>query len=128
MTFVVASKIMDTVIVGFEETKAAIIISQHSGKIADAIMHELGLGVTIKYGRGGFSKKEQEILYVIIERLQLAELKELTNREDPQAFIAIENLHEVVNGTHEMKRSLLSGKKNGNPLAKLWNSKKKLQH
>ena len=46
------------------------------------------------YGRGGFSGDEREILYVIAERLQLAELKELIHREDPYAFIAIENLHE----------------------------------
>uniref|UniRef100_UPI001915F11B DUF2179 domain-containing protein n=1 Tax=Mycobacterium intracellulare TaxID=1767 RepID=UPI001915F11B len=40
----------------------------------------------------------REILYVIAERLQLADLKELVFREDPSAFIAIENLHEVSSG------------------------------
>ena len=65
---------------------------------ADAIIHELGLGLTIMYVRGGFSGDEREILYVICERLQLAELKDLILSEDPSAFIAIENLHEVANG------------------------------
>ncbi len=97
--FMVASKVMDSVIVGMEETKSILIISPKSKEIADAIIHELGLGVTILYGRGGFSGDEREILYVISERLQLAELKELIYREDPAAFIAIENIHEVSNGT-----------------------------
>ena len=98
ITYVVVIKIMDSVIVGLDETKSVIIVSSKSQEIAKAIMHELGLGLTIMYGRGGFSGDEREILYVIAERLQLSELKELIHREDPTAFIAIENLHEVANG------------------------------
>lgn len=96
--YIVVIKIMDAVIVGLDETKSVLIISSNSKAIADAIIHELGLGLTIMYGRGGFSGDAREILYVIAERLQLAELKELIYREDPSAFIAIENLHEVANG------------------------------
>lgn len=99
ITFMVATKVMDAVIVGLEETKSVWIISPKSKEIAQSIIHELGLGVTILYGRGGYSGDEREILYVISERLQLAELKELVYREDPSAFVAIENLHEVANGT-----------------------------
>lgn len=98
ITYIVVIKIMDSVIVGLDETKSVLIISSKSKAIADAIIHELGLGLTIMYGRGGFSGDEREILYVIAERLQLAELKDLILREDASAFIAIENLHEVANG------------------------------
>ncbi len=98
ITYLVVVKIMDSVIVGLDETKSVLIISSKSKEIAEAIMHELGLGLTIMYGRGGFSGDAREILYVIAERLQLADLKELIYREDPYAFIAIENLHEVATG------------------------------
>lgn len=98
ITYIVVIKIMDSVIVGLDETKSVLVISSKSKAIADAIIHELGLGLTIMYGRGGFSGDEREIIYVIAERLQLAELKDLILREDPDAFIAIENLHEVANG------------------------------
>lgn len=93
--YMVAIKVMDIVIVGLDETKSVLIISSKSKQLAEAIVHELGLGLTIMYGRGGFSGDEREILYVIVERLQLADLKELIHREDPVAFIAVENLHEV---------------------------------
>lgn len=98
ITYFVVIKIMDSVIVGLDEMKSVLIISAKSKSIAEAIIHELGLGLTIMYGRGGFSGDATEILYVTAERLQLAELKELIYREDPCAFIAIENLHEVANG------------------------------
>ncbi len=105
IAYMVVIKVMDSVIVGLDETKSVLVISAKSKAIADAIVHKLGLGLTIMYGRGGFSGDEREILYVIAERLQLAELKELILNEDPNAFIAIENLHEVANGnpTKQMK-------------------------
>jgi uncharacterized membrane-anchored protein YitT (DUF2179 family) len=99
ITYMVAVKVMDTVIVGLDETKSVIIISRESKKLTEEIIHKLGLGLTIMYGRGGFSGVDQEILYVIAERLQLAELKALTYSIDANAFIAIENLHEVSNGS-----------------------------
>lgn len=112
IAYIVVVKIMDAVIVGLDETKSVLIISSKSKAIADAIIHELGLGLTVMYGRGGFSGDEREILYVIAERLQLAELKELIHREDPMAFIAIENLHEVANGNQNTQ--LANRKKNLN--------------
>jgi uncharacterized membrane-anchored protein YitT (DUF2179 family) len=105
ITYIVAIKVMDTVIVGLDETKSVLIISSKSKEITDAIIHELGLGLTIMYGRGGYSGDEREILYVIVERLQLADLKELVHREDPGAFVAVENLHEVSNGNQNRPKS-----------------------
>jgi uncharacterized membrane-anchored protein YitT (DUF2179 family) len=98
MTYIVAYKIMDTVIVGLDETKAVRIITAKPRELAESLMHELNLGVTILYGRGGYSGEDKEILYVIVERLQLSGLKELVHREDPTAFLAVENLYEVISG------------------------------
>ena len=98
IAYVVVVKIMDFVLVGLDETKAVLVISTKFQKIQEAVMHSLGFGVTILYGRGGFSKEPIEILYIISERLQLAELKELIHSIDPKAFLAITNLHEVTSG------------------------------
>jgi len=98
MTYIVAFKMIDLVIVGLDERKSALIISSKPKELGNAIMTELGLGLTIMHGKGGFSGDTREILFVIIERLDLSELKEIVLREDPAAFMAIENLHEVVYG------------------------------
>ncbi len=98
MTYIVAFKMMDLVIVGLDELKSVLIISSKSKELAPVIMNELGLGLTIMHGKGGFSGNAKEILFVIVERLDLADLKEIVLREDPSAFMAIENLHEVVYG------------------------------
>lgn len=98
MTYIVAFKMMDLVITGLDELKSALIISSKPKELAEVIMHEMGLGLTVMYGRGGYSGDAREILFVIVERLDLATLKDLVLREDPGAFMAIENLHEVVYG------------------------------
>jgi uncharacterized membrane-anchored protein YitT (DUF2179 family) len=100
IAYIVAVKIMDAVIVGLDETKSVLVISTKSKEITKAILHDLGLGLTVMYGRGGFSGQPVEILYVITERLQLAELKDLVYSIDSKAFMAIENLHEVSAGKH----------------------------
>ncbi|HKZ00404.1 MAG TPA: YitT family protein [Rhabdochlamydiaceae bacterium] len=100
MTYIVAFKMIDLVIVGLDELKSALIISSKPKELAHAIMNELGLGLTIMNGKGGYSGQTRDILFVIIERLDLSELKEIVLREDPTAFMAIEDLHEVVYGKH----------------------------
>lgn len=96
MTYIVAFKMIDLVIVGLDELKSVMIITSKPNELATSITGEMGLGLTVMYGRGGYSGNAQEILMVIVERLDLSDLKELVLREDPNAFMAIENLHEVV--------------------------------
>lgn len=98
MMYVVAFKMIDLVIVGLDELKSVLIISSKPAELSKVIMNELGLGLTIIHGKGGFSGASRDLLFIVIERLDLADLKEIVLREDPAAFMAIENLHEAVSG------------------------------
>ncbi len=98
MTYIVAFKMMDIVIAGLEELKSVLIMCAEPEKLSKIITHELGLGLTFIKGKGGYSGEDRDILFIIVERLDLAELKEIVVREDPTAFMAIETLHEAVYG------------------------------
>lgn len=98
MAYIVAFKMIDLVIVGLDELKSVTIISSNPTKLAKVIMSKLGIGLTIIHGKGGFSGASRDILFIIIERLDLADLKEIVMNSDPGAFMAIETLHEVVSG------------------------------
>jgi len=115
MTYIVAFKMIDIVIAGLDEVKAVLIMTSKPKTIQNLIMHQLGLGLTVIPGIGGFSGEDRDILFVIVERLDLAELKDLVLTEDPSAFMAIENLHEVAYGRlsnfSEKKMSLKRKKK-----------------
>lgn len=98
MLYIVAFKMMDIVIAGLEELKSVLIMCSKPDKLSKIITHELGLGLTFIKGKGGYSGEDRDILFIIVERLDLAGLKEIVLREDPSAFMAIENLHEVAYG------------------------------
>jgi uncharacterized membrane-anchored protein YitT (DUF2179 family) len=98
LMYVVAFKMIDIVIVGLDELKSVLIISSRPKELSKVIMNQLGLGLTIIHGKGGFSGATRELLFIVVERLDLADLKEIVLREDPEAFMAIENLHEAVSG------------------------------
>lgn len=98
MMFIVAFKMIDLVIVGLDELKSVMIMSSKPAELAKIIMNEMGLGLTIMHGKGGYSGASREIIFIIVERLDLSQLKEIVLREDAEAFMAIEHLHEVVTG------------------------------
>ena len=96
LTYIVAFKMIDLVIVGLDEIKSVSVISSKSEELSAAILEELGLGLTITNGRGGYSGEERNILNIIVERLDLADLKDLILKIDQKAFISISNIYEVV--------------------------------
>ena len=62
LTYIVAFKMIDLVIVGLEEIKSVTIISSKPNELKDAILKDLGLGVTITHGKGGYSGQEKRTL------------------------------------------------------------------
>ena len=98
LMYIVAFKMIDVVIVGLDEIKSVSVISAHSAEVSQVILQELGLGVTINYGRGGFTGDQIEILHIIVERLDLADLKDIILKIDPMAFITVSNIYEVLHG------------------------------
>jgi uncharacterized membrane-anchored protein YitT (DUF2179 family) len=111
MTYIVAFKMIDIVIAGLDEVKSVLIMTSKSKSVQSIIMHELGLGLTVIPGIGGFTQEKKDILFIIVERLDLAALKELVLTEDPTAFLAIENLHEVAYGRQVSRISQKKTKK-----------------
>ena len=70
-----------------------------SSEIRAAILTELGRGVTIFRGRGGYSTVERDVLYCVVTRLEMTRLEALVMAKDPGAFLVIAPVHEVMGGT-----------------------------
>ncbi len=95
LTYYIASKAIDAVIQGFDETKAAIIVSDEYEEMAAAISHRLGRSVTKLHGRGGYSDDEKDVIYVVVTRLELTKLKQIVHDIDPSAFTTIMDTQET---------------------------------
>lgn len=95
-TFYIASKVMDIIVEGLDESKSVTIISQHYEEISEAIIQKMGRTTTYLYGRGGVSKQDTQVLYCVVSRLELSSLKTVVREIDPKAFIAIETVSDVI--------------------------------
>lgn len=95
LVYFITYKVIDLVLEGLNESKSINIISDKAEVIGNAIIKKLDVGVTYIKGRGGYTGVEKDIIYCVISRLEIANLKDLVKAIDPRAFIAIENVHEV---------------------------------
>ncbi len=95
VTYFVASKVIDAVIEGPQDSKSAWIITDFAEEIGQKIMNQLDISVTYIDARGGYSGNAKKVVYCVTSRLELVKLKEIVKEIDPSAFIAIENVHEV---------------------------------
>ncbi len=96
LSLAVSGKTIDLVLEGLQYSKGAFIISDRSEAIARRIMNDLGRGVTGLSGRGLYSGKVKEVLLCIVSRAEEVRLKELVKTEDPEAFVIITDVHEVL--------------------------------
>ena len=101
LTYYIASRIIDKVEEGLDTAKQVIVITDDAEPIADAIYKRLGRTVTISSARGLVSGKK-EMLYVVITRLELPELREIVEESDESAFITISDVNEII-GKHVQK-------------------------
>lgn len=93
----VSAKMVTLVVTGLSQRKAVIIISSQWQKIAEEILKDIRHGVTIIKGEGGFSGKQEHILYSVIPFSQIGQLKRLVAAIDRDAFVVISDTMEVVN-------------------------------
>lgn len=92
----VCSRIIDAVVYRFDYSKVALIISCHHERIARDITEKLDRGVTYLYGQGYYSSQETRVILTAVKRGQLSELKELVVGIDPDAFIIVQEAHQVL--------------------------------
>ncbi|GIN10915.1 UPF0750 membrane protein YqfU [Shouchella clausii] len=94
LTYYVAAKTIDAVVEGPDQTKAVMIVSDHYEQLTEAITAKLGKGVTRLKGQGGYQGKEKDILYVVVGRLEIMQLKNTIYEHDRNAFFTIIDAHE----------------------------------
>lgn len=95
LTYFIAYKMIDLTIEGFNETKSVLIVTDFSKEIGDCLMKSLDKSVTYIDAEGGYTGKKKRIVFCVISRLEIVKLKNIVHSIDENAFIAIENVHEV---------------------------------
>lgn len=92
----VSSKLVDVIIDGFDYARMAYIISDKNEEIARAIMNDMSRGATGLKAHGLYKNIEREIIFTVITHKEITTLTELIEEIDPDAFVIIGNVHEVL--------------------------------
>jgi len=92
----VSARIVDVIIDGFDYARAAYIISDKYKEIEEAIQNSLSRGATALKSRGLYKDVEREVIVAIVTLKELSKLQELIKEIDPDAFVIINNVHEVL--------------------------------
>ena len=92
----VTGQVIDAVVYRFDYSKVVLIITDQHEAITDAISRELDRGATYLHGEGSYSHKEKKVILSVVKKQQIADLKRLVVAVDPDAFIVVQEAHQVL--------------------------------
>lgn len=96
VTVYLSGKVVDAVVYNFDYSKVALIISKEYETIAREIGLKLDRGATFLHAEGSYSHTPTKVVLAAVKKQQLAELKELVVEIDPNAFIIVQEAHQVL--------------------------------
>ncbi|MCX7884863.1 MAG: YitT family protein [Caloramator sp.] len=87
--------VMDKVIDGFDRKKMLFIVTEKEKEVSEAIMQEIGRGITLIYGEGAYTGDSKKIIYCIVTSTQLSKTKKIIEDIDEKSFMSIIDASEV---------------------------------
>ncbi|MBR3591721.1 MAG: YitT family protein [Clostridia bacterium] len=95
VTYYAGLKTIDFIVDGVDRAKSAIIITEHPTEICDALSSHFECGITKLDAKGGYSNKDKAMIYFIVNRFQVARMKDIVHKIDPHAYITISEVADV---------------------------------
>jgi uncharacterized membrane-anchored protein YitT (DUF2179 family) len=92
----IGAKAIDFIVEGLDEKVAVLIISHSPEMVLDNIMSKMSRGITVLEGRGGFSGQNKDVLYLVINKQEIVQLKSVINSIDKNAYVTLHNVHEMI--------------------------------
>ncbi len=91
-----SAKVTDVIAEGLPYLKGMYIISEKEDEIKKTIFSQIGRGVTIFYGEGGYTGKEQRNLFCVLNRKEVAIARDIIRDIDPAAFVVFTDVYDVM--------------------------------
>ncbi len=103
LTYMSAAKTIDYIISGIEEYTGVTIISEKSEEIRKMITEQLGRGVTVYRGKGGYGShghrlNDIDIIFSVVTRLEMSTLKAEIEKIDFKAFLITHSIKDTKGG------------------------------
>ncbi|SIS45983.1 YitT family protein [Salimicrobium flavidum] len=101
----IGAKIIDMLIEGAEERSAVMIISEKNIQLLNVILKQMSRGVTIMEAQGGYSRENRDILYLVINKREIVQLRKLIEDNDPNAYVTVHRVQEIFRSGYKGKNS-----------------------
>ena len=109
------SALIDYVVGGNKSSYQLLVFSDHYADIADHIINNMDRGVTVLSAQGWYTKKEKNVLLILINRKQLPSLTKVIKEVDPRAFMSVSSTNNVYGeGFEEIKTGIKRKNKSEN--------------
>lgn len=92
----VSGIVSETVLEGQGTVRTALIVTDKADLISERVLEEMERGVTLLQGRGGYTGSDRPVIYCVITRSEVAQLKTIVMEIDSDAFIVIGQAHEAL--------------------------------
>lgn len=86
----------EAILEGSNVVRTVMIITDHPDVIREQILFQMQRGVTIMPAVGGYTGKEKSVLYCVVSRSEIAQIKGLVQEADAGAFMVIGQAHEAL--------------------------------
>jgi uncharacterized membrane-anchored protein YitT (DUF2179 family) len=99
LTYLSASNTVDYIVNGIEQYTGVTVISEHNEDIKAFIINDMKRGVTIYKGEGGYvEKKDIDILYTVVTKLEMSKLQTAIRQIDADAFVIQQQIADIRGG------------------------------
>ena len=95
VTYIVALKVIDYIVEGFDRSKSAMIITEKHEEICEKLSKQFENGITFFDAKGYYSDSEKTVIYFVLNRFQIGKMREIVHSVDPNAYISITEVADI---------------------------------
>ncbi len=92
-------KTVDFIVEGFDRSKEVMIITDKAEEISQALMEAFECGTTKIAATGGYSNADKTIIYFVVNRFQIARMRNIIHTIDPKAYVTISEVADILRGS-----------------------------
>ena len=95
ITYYIALNTIDFIAEGLDRSKSVMIVTEKGEEVSKVLMREFGSGTTIIPAKGGFTSKDRTVVYFVVNRFQIARMRQLVHKADPHAYLTISEVADI---------------------------------
>ncbi len=95
VTYMAGLKTVAFIVEGVDRSKEIMIVTDKAEEISTALMEAFECGTTKIAAKGGYSNQDKTVIYFVVNRFQIARMRNIIYTIDPNAFVTISEVADM---------------------------------